>query len=270
MVFAVLVLVFAVGVYAAGSSTGGNNENSGGGVISTVSGNVTLGVNYSSQYNYTCGNDICEDGEANIPGGCGPNADPRCLGPPERVGTCPQDCKNTSRSNYIYQNKNCETFSTLRERIKCRLIQGNESVRAKSLTEEACRVLNVSKKGKCVAFYASVQTCFKLEGRAKDVCFRRGAGLMKDKLKDEPNEGRGEKVRMYMVAVLYNLQERVEKFHVKGKISDENAAALVEKIVTTKQEILSGKSKAEIRTMVQELKDMWKASIPKRVEEESG
>ena len=40
-----------------------------------------------------CGNNICEEGEANDPGGCGPGSDPRCLGPPARMGTCPQDCE---------------------------------------------------------------------------------------------------------------------------------------------------------------------------------
>lgn len=40
-----------------------------------------------------CGNNICEEGEADNPGGCGPNADPRCIGPPAQVGTCPQDCR---------------------------------------------------------------------------------------------------------------------------------------------------------------------------------
>ncbi|MEK6963578.1 MAG: hypothetical protein AABX70_04070 [Nanoarchaeota archaeon] len=40
----------------------------------------------------TCNNHICEEGEANDPGGCGPGADPRCLGGPARVGSCPEDC----------------------------------------------------------------------------------------------------------------------------------------------------------------------------------
>lgn len=39
-----------------------------------------------------CGNDLCEEGEANSPGGCSPNADPGCLGPPAHLGSCPQDC----------------------------------------------------------------------------------------------------------------------------------------------------------------------------------
>lgn len=41
-----------------------------------------------------CGNGVCEYGEADDLGGCGPDADPRCLGPPGIVGTCPQDCEN--------------------------------------------------------------------------------------------------------------------------------------------------------------------------------
>ena len=44
-----------------------------------------------------CGNNICEEGEANEtnPGGCGPNADPGCLGTPAtfKFGTCPKDCE---------------------------------------------------------------------------------------------------------------------------------------------------------------------------------
>ncbi len=39
-----------------------------------------------------CGNNICEQGEANIEGRCGPNADPGCLGPPSFSGSCPEDC----------------------------------------------------------------------------------------------------------------------------------------------------------------------------------
>jgi hypothetical protein len=42
-----------------------------------------------------CGNGVCEEGEADIEGGCGPDADPRCLGPPSFTGTCPTDCEFT-------------------------------------------------------------------------------------------------------------------------------------------------------------------------------
>jgi len=45
-----------------------------------------------------CGNGFCEEGEADIyiPGGCGPNSPPGCLGKPARFikGTCPEDCED--------------------------------------------------------------------------------------------------------------------------------------------------------------------------------
>ncbi|MBI2579220.1 MAG: hypothetical protein HYW26_05905 [Candidatus Aenigmarchaeota archaeon] len=40
-----------------------------------------------------CGNNICEEGEADVTGGCGPGADPGCLGQPSYAGTCPSDCQ---------------------------------------------------------------------------------------------------------------------------------------------------------------------------------
>lgn len=47
----------------------------------------------------TCGNGICEEGEADEsdPGGCGPNSPSNCLGPPAsfKKGTCPEDCKDS-------------------------------------------------------------------------------------------------------------------------------------------------------------------------------
>ncbi len=60
-----------------------------------------------------CGNGICEEGEANDPGGCGPNADPRCLGRPARQGTCPQDCDNEilldrNKTFHLFNGRNAE------------------------------------------------------------------------------------------------------------------------------------------------------------------
>lgn len=229
VVFAALIIVFSVFVYAAGSSTGGDSSDD----------------SDRSDHLYRGGFNNNSRNETN----------------------------KTDRGNdYIYQNKDCESFGTLRERVKCRLIQGEEFAPARNdtnATEEACRVLNATNKGRCAAFYASVRTCYKLDGRAKDACFKRASGLSLEKrLSEQSNEGRDERVRNYMVAVLYNLQERVERFHEMGKISDDEASALIEKIVLTKQTILSGKSKAEIRTMLQELKQMWKDSL-ETVEEET-
>ena len=62
---------------------------------------------FNLNQNPVCGNNICEEDEANIPGGCGPNADPRCLGPPSRNGTCPQDCEK-NKSLQLSNGRNAE------------------------------------------------------------------------------------------------------------------------------------------------------------------
>ncbi|MDO8459478.1 MAG: PepSY domain-containing protein [Nanoarchaeota archaeon] len=63
-------------------------------VVKTNSTNLTSQNNSGAPYGKAiCGNNICEGGEASLQGGCGPNADPRCLGPPASEGTCQQDCK---------------------------------------------------------------------------------------------------------------------------------------------------------------------------------
>lgn len=67
-----------------------------------------------------------------------------------------------------------------------------------------------------------------------------------------------EKVRHYMVLVLYNLQERVEKAVEKERLTVDEGAILVNKIVEIKRAILDGAAKTEIRTMLQELREIWR------------
>ena len=109
-----------------------------------------------------------------------------------------------------------------------------------------------------MAFYATIRTCYKLPAKAKDACFRRASGLVK-KFSEETQEGRKEKARDYMITLLYDLEERVEKTQEKGKIDADEAASLVDKIVEIKKAILEGKTKAEIKSMLRELKDMWRS-----------
>jgi hypothetical protein len=55
-----------------------------------------------------CGNNICEEGEASIEGGCGEDADPRCLGPPDYQGTCPKDCEFTKCPINLINLEGCD------------------------------------------------------------------------------------------------------------------------------------------------------------------
>ncbi|MBT4119542.1 MAG: hypothetical protein HOG89_03105 [Candidatus Peribacter sp.] len=58
-----------------------------------------------------CGNGRCEEGEEDKfdPGGCGPGADSRCLGPPSRFipGSCPRDCKPLDKCAQMFCPNGC-------------------------------------------------------------------------------------------------------------------------------------------------------------------
>ncbi|MBI2452139.1 hypothetical protein HYV50_03615 [Candidatus Pacearchaeota archaeon] len=177
------------------------------------------------------------------------------------VGTASNDTNTTTNrttgGRFVYQPRDCEALNTTRERIRCRLIQGEESL--PDSVPEACR--NETIRGRCVAFYNTIRTCYKLEGRAKDQCFKRASGLTRANLSVENPEGRPEKARNYMIALLYNLEEKVERQVNQSKLTADEGAEIVAKIIDIKKAILEGKRKPEIRTMVQELKQMWREKV---------
>ncbi|MBI2044644.1 hypothetical protein HYT23_01150 [Candidatus Pacearchaeota archaeon] len=217
----------------------------------------TIGRTGNNSNNETCGNNICESGEANLPGGCGPNADPSCLGPPSYAGTCPQDCENNT-NNSIWEK--CGTFDNRTERIKCRLMNAERFANF-SESDESCQGLR--NRSLCVALYVRSQNCYKMDGERKDRCFMMVANFTQSQLAKEVNMSENkthsrEKVRHYMVLVLYNLQERVEKAVEKERLTVDEGAILVNKIVEIKRAILDGAAKTEIRTMLQELREIWR------------
>ena len=153
----------------------------------------------------------------------------------------------------------CE-YNELKERVKCRLENRNRFENF-SESDESCEGLR--NKGLCVALYVKSQNCYNMEGENKDRCFRRVSEFREAQIAKEVGEAENktearERVRHYMVLVLYNLQERVEYAVEEGKLTAEEGASLIEKIVEIKQSILEGEDKATVRTKVQELKDMWR------------
>ena len=195
--FIVLGIVFMVSVVAEGSSEGGNTNN--------ANNNITINNtnNTSGNNNVSINRTRDDDREENETRG-----------------------GNRSREGkYEYQERNCEAFNSTGERIRCRIIQGENYTAPEGNIPEACRLNNTEIKGRCVAFYRTIQACYKLPAKAKDSCFRRATGLTK-KFDEEEQEGRKEKARNYMITLLYELEERVEKAHSKEKISDDNAVLL--------------------------------------------
>jgi len=153
------------------------------------------------------------------------------------------------------ENIDCDSKSTRLERIKCRIKnkiqEEGETIDYEKRVPEACRTLK--NPTACIALYKNVRSCYKLEGREKNRCFKRAAGFAKVKLGEEI-EGRAQKARQYMVTLLYELEERIEKANEEGKITDEKSAEIIDLIVAIKEDILEGKKKAEILPKLNSLK----------------
>ena len=100
--------------------------------------------------NPLCGNNICEEGEGDLEGGCGEDADPRCLGPPDYKGTCPQDCEFTKCSENLINSEGCDDVL---EPVcgKYILNTGQNTYKTFSNDCEACTSMKIDSyaKGKC-------------------------------------------------------------------------------------------------------------------------
>jgi hypothetical protein len=158
----------------------------------------------------------------------------------------------------------CEDLDDRAERIACRLKRyknypAGDYVDYDKRTPEACRSLRNSVA--CVALYKNVNNkgCYEMEGRKKDRCFKRVLGSTKAKLRDLDPEERREKARNYLVLLLYELQERIEHANERGRITNEDAADVIDLIVELKQNILDELEKEEVKEKLVELKKKIRA-----------
>ncbi len=157
-----------------------------------------------------------------------------------------------------YAMRNCEEYEERADRIKCRFILGEEYRAPEGIVPEACRLSE--NQDRCKALYAATRTCYTLENRAKDACFKRALGIRKQ-LADEIPMERNQKAREYVVTLLYDLEERIEKAAESGKIDPEVGAEMIDKIVEIKGKILNGVNREEIRADIQVLKEMWRSAL---------
>src|SRR3989344_307705 len=120
-------------------------------------------------------------------------------------------------------------YDGLKERIKCRLENHNRFENF-SDSDESCEGLR--NKGLCVALYVISQHCYKIEdGEKRDRCFKMVSEFREIHVGSEVN---------------------------KSKLTSEQGATLIEKIVEIKQSILNGESKESIKSQIRELKNLWK------------
>ena len=176
---------------------------------------------------------------------------------PRSLSTVSDDVNDNATENVsvknktmLFRGKNCEIQGNLTSRIRCRLEQ--RGIEGLNVTEESCRVLANPKN--CMSLYAKVASCYKMDGVLKDQCFKRIAGFVGNKIRNQSSANNHEALRNYIIFLLYNLQEKVEKAYEDGNINETQTADTVALIVKIKQDILTGKTKADIKPEIQELR----------------
>ncbi len=151
----------------------------------------------------------------------------------------------------VVQKVNCETRSTLSDRVQCRL-ENKNNLEATNYAEEACR--NHNKEKECVELYKVSEVCYELTGIEKHRCFISRSGIDENRNLSASTQ---DSKRNYVILLLYDLQEKIEDRQANGQMSTEKATELVSKIIEIKRDILTNKPKSEIRTKMQELKSLY-------------
>lgn len=152
----------------------------------------------------------------------------------------------------------CESFTERSARIRCRLqnrVEDDLEIDYEKRVPEACR--NLENPAACIALYKKVRNmgCYALKGREKDRCFKESAEIMSARLSELSPEERAEKIRKYLIFLLYEVEERIENANKNGKITDDKAAKLIDLTVEIKEDILNGKRKAEIIPKLRDLRN---------------
>jgi hypothetical protein len=163
------------------------------------------------------------------------------------------------------EKSRCDSLKDREERIKCRLIKAREYKQEKREADyestelpESCMRLaektgnKVTTKEECRRLYNSLQPCYSMSGIEKPRCFREKAGLSGAALKS----GEPEKVRHYIVALLYDIQERIEEQNEKGTITDDKAAEIIDLILEIKENLMNGETREIIKPKMQQLKSL--------------
>ena len=132
----------------------------------------------------------------------------------------------------------CNAKSLLQERILCRLENGGNAP-----VPQAFAGLTLEEK--CNAFYDPVRYCYDLYAPAKDACFQKESGYAANPADEQAK-------RLYINALLYELEEYAEDEYDNNQISATTAAELVSDIIRIKRFLLSGRELSFIQEKVEE------------------
>ncbi len=180
------------------------------------------------------------------------------------VGSSTQTQKDTAKTYPVVTE--CNSLENLRERIKCRL-QDRNSYQEYAGEDESCSGL--PNQQACLALYKASEECYEKSHAVSRIgCFRVKTGIVMPVdvgvaplTAEEARKSALEARRNYMVLLLYELQERAEEASESGRITDDEAAEIIARIVETKQAILSGAKREEIKSSIMELKTLWRNAL---------
>ena len=163
-------------------------------------------------------------------------------------------------------SNSCDSLEDRAHRISCRLKRYKDNPEENDTeVDYEKRVPEACKSGRnptaCIALYKRVNNngCYSLQGKNKDRCFKKTLDMKKAKIRDLPPQERKEKARDYLVLLLYEIQERIEKANENDKISDDDATEIIDLIVEIKQDILDNKTRSEILPKLKDLKEKIRA-----------
>ena len=178
--------------------------------------------------------------------------------PPTSVDTVSQNSDAGANSNTAKNiastpsTPNCEAYSTVKERVNCRLVYGE----AANTIPEPCRGL--TNQDACAQLYTAVTPCYTNIGTAKDQCLKQIAGFTSKSTDVETNQTA---IRNYVLFLLYDLQDRVEKAYADKQVTSDQAADIIDSIVTAKYAVTRGQSSDDIRAAVDIVKQKYTAVI---------
>lgn len=181
-----------------------------------------------------------------------------------------------SKQDITLPNKNsnlkCGDLNSLKERVACRLDLGSEEQQYENALlffPEECRALEKIKQDKCIAVYASVQTCWRFEGDERISCVREKMNLKS--LAQEHSicqlltgEARANCVKDYQERAfsvikfrLYELEERAEEMLANGEASEEQVIDIVAKLEQAKVEFNTATTFDQRRAIILEARAEW-------------
>lgn len=156
----------------------------------------------------------------------------------------------------------CEDKETLRDRIRCRMDNPSVAYReAYQAVEEACRGSTSERLQACEKLYKASSYCYNEDSIfERKSCFLRESGISFNSggtFRAAPDENK----RNYVILLLYEMQERIEKMKLDGKITSDEATSLIEKIVEIKKMVLAKEPRANIVVKINEFKQEYRTVL---------